>query len=87
QAFATRAMPVADERAALAAWCLAVGTAPPDPDANFHRANLASSRLRWERHSEFSTYGWDVAQTASEPFSWPLGEASPLGVALAAPGP
>ncbi|MFX6702201.1 DUF3422 family protein, partial [Acinetobacter baumannii] len=53
QAFATRSMPVADERAVLAAWCLAAGTAAPEPDANFHRASLASARLRWERHSEF----------------------------------
>ncbi len=87
QAFATRSMPVADERAVLAAWCLAAGTAAPEPDANFHRASLASARLRWERHSEFSTYGWDIAQTVAEPFSWPIGEASPLGATLAAPGP
>ncbi|WP_425467745.1 DUF3422 family protein [Phreatobacter stygius] len=87
QAFATQALPVAEERARLAAWCSAAGVAGPEPDANFHRASLPAARLRWERHSEFSTYGWDMAQTAPEPFSWPLAEPSPLGGALRAPGP
>ncbi|WP_252511096.1 DUF3422 family protein [Phreatobacter aquaticus] len=87
QAFATRELPTTEERSALDAWCGETGAARPDEGANFHRAVFPSARLRWERHSEFSTYGWDTAQPSTEPFAWPVGEPSPVGHALAPPGP
>ncbi len=86
-AFATAEVPVVQERATLAAWCGATGAARPDEGANFHRAVFPTSRLRWERHSEFSTYGWDVPAPAGDPFHWPLPQPSPVGGAVAAPGP
>ncbi len=86
-AFATQDMPVAEERAALARWCEATGAARPDEGANFHRAVFPTARLRWERHSEFSTYGWDVAGPDEEPFRTPLPEPSPVGLAIEPPGP
>jgi uncharacterized membrane-anchored protein len=87
QAFATRDVAVAAERAALTAWCEVTGAARPAEEANFHQAVFPQARLRWERHSEFSTYGWEVSHAAAEPFAWPLAEPTPLGESLAAPGP
>lgn len=87
QAFATAALPAAAERERLADWCRATGAARPDEAASFHRAEFATSRLRWERHSEFSSYGWDTASVTAEPFAWPIGELPPVGSALEPPGP
>jgi uncharacterized membrane-anchored protein len=86
-AFATDAAAVANDRAALAAWCRATGVTPPDADANFHRVEFPTGRLRWERHSEFTTYGWDVEPPASDPFGWPLSEPFPVGAGIPQPGP
>ncbi|MBX9617516.1 MAG: DUF3422 domain-containing protein [Hyphomicrobiales bacterium] len=72
---------------ALDHWCATTGGERPAPGANFHRIAFPSARLRWERHTEFTTYTWDTACTADEPFGWPLAEASPVGEALPAPGP
>jgi uncharacterized membrane-anchored protein len=87
QAFATRDVAVTDERAALAAWCAFTGAAKAGETANFHQVVFPAARLRWERHSEFSTYGWDTAPAGADPFAWPLAEPTPVGDALAAPGP
>jgi uncharacterized membrane-anchored protein len=86
-AFATGDLPVAAERAALSDWCIGTGAVRPDEGANFHRAVFPTARLRWERHSEFSTYGWDVPAPGGEPFHWPLPQPTPVGTSLAAPGP
>jgi uncharacterized membrane-anchored protein len=87
QAFSTAAVSPATERERLAAWCRTTGAARPDEAANFHRAEFATARLRWERHSEFSSYGWDTASVTAEPFAWPIGELPPVGAALEPPGP
>ncbi|MBL8568874.1 MAG: DUF3422 domain-containing protein [Phreatobacter sp.] len=86
-AFSTAERPAAAERAALARWCEATGAARPEDGANFHRAAFPTSHLRWERHSEFSTYGWDVPAPGGDPFHWPLAEPSPVGVSIDPPGP
>lgn len=44
------------ERAHLARLLAAHGAEPPGADAAFFRRDLGAFRLRWERHSEFSTY-------------------------------
>lgn len=80
-------MPVADERAALSAWCMTTGVPRPDDGANFHRMVFPTAALRWERHSEFSTYAWDVPQPGSDVFHWPLPQPTPVGTGIAAPGP
>lgn len=87
QAFATRDFSVAEERTTLAHWCDAAGAARPGEHANFHQSVFPASRLRWERHSEFSTYGWDTAPSGADPFAWPLGQPTPVGDTLPAPGP
>ena len=85
-AFSTAELSASAERATLAAWCTATGAARPDEGANFHRAVFPTARLRWERHSEFSTYGWDVPAPGADPFHWPLPQPTPVGGSLAAPG-
>ena len=35
------------------------GIAPPGRDANHHAMAWGQGTLRWERHTEFSTYFWD----------------------------
>jgi len=86
-AFSTADLAAESERAALSAWCTATGAVRPDEGANFHRAVFPTARLRWERHSEFSTYGWDVPAPGDDPFHWPLPQPTPVGGSLAAPGP
>ncbi len=86
-AFVTAAMPVAEERAALARWCAATGATRPEDGANYHRAVFPTAGLRWERHSEFSTYGWDVPAPGDDPFHWPLPAPTPVGASVGAPGP
>jgi uncharacterized membrane-anchored protein len=86
-AFSTGSLAAADERAALVRWCAATGADSPEEGANFHRAVFPTGGLRWERHSEFSTYGWDVPAPGEEPFHWPLPQPTPVGGSVPAPGP
>ncbi|MEO5376063.1 MAG: DUF3422 domain-containing protein [Alphaproteobacteria bacterium] len=44
------------ERAAITDLCHRVGAPVPAPFANYLSVDLGRFRLRWERHSEFSTY-------------------------------
>lgn len=46
------------ERELIAELCRAKGAAPPPSEAKFHLAELGDLRLRWERHTEFSTYAF-----------------------------
>lgn len=45
------------EREHVAALCRRFGAPPPAADSNFHLADLGAFRLRWERHTEFASYG------------------------------
>lgn len=44
------------ERAHLADLCARHAVNPPAPDANHFSADFGAFRLKWERHTEFSTY-------------------------------
>lgn len=48
------------ERALVAELCRAFGAPEPAADATFHLAELDGFRLRWERHTEFTTYAFFV---------------------------
>jgi uncharacterized membrane-anchored protein len=48
------------DRAALAAFCSARGLVPPKPSDKHHRVVLGGTTLRWEQHSEFTTYTWEI---------------------------
>ncbi|EWY37582.1 membrane protein [Skermanella stibiiresistens SB22] len=44
------------DRAHLARLCERAGVAPPPPGATHHSADLGTCRIKWERHTEFSSY-------------------------------
>jgi uncharacterized membrane-anchored protein len=70
---------------AIAALTQKNGTAAPLDDAKFHRFFLGDWELRWEQHTEFTTYTWSTAKGATEPFAHP----DPLGqgeIAFRPPG-
>lgn len=48
----------AGDRAHLSALCQRFGVSPPSADANYYRADFGQFRLRWERHTEFTSYSF-----------------------------
>ena len=70
------------DHAVLSQLSLRLGIAAPDRQARHHAMKWGSGSLRWERHTEFSTYLWEG----------PLGEAggaqedSPFGNGFSPPG-
>lgn len=61
----------------VAALCRRFGVDPPSPDAPFFYRDFGPFRLRWERHSEFSTYTVFVAGPGPAPFEDPALRALP----------
>ncbi len=66
------------DRTALTAFCARRGLEPPKESAKHHRAALGGATLRWEQHSEFTTYTWELPADAATPFH-------PAASALAGP--
>lgn len=58
-AFMTDGDAAARDREALAAFCTSLGLEGPSPGAKHHRAGFSGTLLRWESHSEFTTYSWE----------------------------
>ena len=48
--------------------CERYGVLPPKEDASHFSATLDSFKIRWEQHSEFSSYSFFVQNTSTEPF-------------------
>jgi uncharacterized membrane-anchored protein len=48
------------DRAALLALCESRGLPPPLPSEKHHRVSFGKTVLRWEQHSEFTTYTWEM---------------------------
>ena len=48
------------DRAALADFCTRRRLEPLQPSAKQHRVGLGGVTLRWEQHSEFTTYTWEL---------------------------
>jgi uncharacterized membrane-anchored protein len=74
------------ERAHLDALCAPFGVAPPPADAIHFSAQLGALRMKWERHSEFSTYTLFLPGQSATPFSEPPFSALPAGWLAAIPG-
>jgi uncharacterized membrane-anchored protein len=86
-AFLTDAAQAAADREALATFCAGRGVPPPPDGAKHHRARFAETSLRWEQHSEFTTYSWELPSTEPAPFL-PATGLLPHGMrALPQPGP
>jgi uncharacterized membrane-anchored protein len=66
------------DRAALVSFCSARGLAPPQPASKHHRVVFGGTALRWEQHSEFTTYTWELPSEANGAFH-------PAAAALAGP--
>jgi len=71
------------DRAAFTTMCRARGVEPPKDGAKQHRVALDGATLRWEQHSEFTTYTWELAAQGNTPF-YPV--TAPMS-ALPQPGP
>ncbi len=74
------------DREAVASLARSHGAPPPAADAKFHRLDLPRWRLRWEQHTEFTTYTWDTGVGAETPFSHPQADDLP-GLSFRQPGP
>ena len=82
-AFLTEANFEAD-RAILAEMSLGQGVAPPAADTSHHTMNWGNGTLRWEKHTEFSTYFWDAPAPALFGGEVPI---NPFGASFKTPGP
>ena len=60
-----------EEVAHLTALCERLAVDPPDAEAGHFTLEARGFRLRWERHTEFSTYTIFVSGAESEPFAEP----------------
>jgi len=70
------------DRAALVDFCIRRGLVAPKPGDKHHRLPFSGSVLRWEQHSEFTTYTWELASERLDPGTAPF---HPAASALAAP--
>ncbi|WP_428603737.1 DUF3422 family protein [Sedimenticola sp.] len=59
---------LAQEREMIAALCERFQVAPPAPNARHHSADMGLFRLKWERHSEFSSYTFFHTAPFDQPF-------------------
>jgi uncharacterized membrane-anchored protein len=87
-AFDTAGARAQADRANLVAFCESRGLQPPAAGEKHHRAPFGTTVLRWEQHSEFTTYTWEIpADPAGAPFYPDASSiASPMRL-LPQPGP
>ncbi len=86
-AFLTDSTQAAADREALMRFCNERGAAPPLDGAKHHRVRLGEASLRWEQHSEFTTYSWELPASAAAPFQPATGVLAHGMAALPQPGP
>jgi uncharacterized membrane-anchored protein len=88
-AFDTTAERGEADRAALGEFCAGRGLPVPKPGSKHHRVALGATVLRWEQHSEFTTYTWELPSEGRSalPFHPPASTlAQPMGL-VPQPGP
>jgi uncharacterized membrane-anchored protein len=54
------------DRAALAVFCASRGLSEPPKGAKHHRVVFGTTALRWEQHSEFTTYTWELPSETAD---------------------
>lgn len=84
-AFITNEDAARADRANISLLALGRGLPQPAADAKFCRIEIGAWELRWEQHTEFTTYTWATGQAAAAPFANP----DPLQtseIAFVAPG-
>jgi uncharacterized membrane-anchored protein len=70
------------DRAALVDFCARRGLVAPKPSDKHHLVAFGGTALRWEQHSEFTTYTWELQAATLAPGGAPF---HPPASALAAP--
>jgi uncharacterized membrane-anchored protein len=75
------------DRAALADFCARRRLEPLKPSAKHHRFAFSGAVLRWEQHSEFTTYTWELMSEADVPFHPAAALLATPMAALPQPGP
>lgn len=68
-AFMTDEAAAKADRQRVGAMATARGLAMPHKHAKYHRFAFGKWDLRWEQHTEFTTYTWSTGQGAEDPFS------------------
>jgi len=86
-AFATAGEAGRNDRAALAEFCARRGLEPLKPAAKQHRVALGGATLRWEQHSEFTTYTWELPSEGTTPFHPTAASLATPMAGLPQPGP
>jgi uncharacterized membrane-anchored protein len=86
-AFMTDHAQAVTDRTAVAAFCRDHGVPEPAVNAKHHRVALAGVTLRWEQHSEFTTYSWEMPGDPEQPFAPSGPERSAWMARLPQPGP
>ncbi len=66
------------DRQHLLALCERFGMAPPKQDSNHFTARFDNFQIRWEQHTEFSTYTFYATQVQTDPFKNPALKHVPL---------
>jgi uncharacterized membrane-anchored protein len=85
--FMTGGEAAAADRARLTAFCEARAKPGPREEARHHEVALADTRLRWEQHSEFTTYTWEIGDSDRVPFGRGAGSFAPILTEIEQPGP
>jgi uncharacterized membrane-anchored protein len=76
------------DRQNLVAFCAARGLPGPMPSENHYRVSLGATALRWEQHSEFTTYTWEMPSAATDaPFTPSVAVLEPQTRAIPQTGP
>jgi uncharacterized membrane-anchored protein len=76
------------DRAALTELCCKRDLQPPKPADKHHRISFGTTILRWEQHSEFTTYTWELsADVGDKPFCPPASSLATPMTAVPQPGP
>lgn len=85
--FMTAGEAATTDRAAFTDFCARRQLAPLQPGAKQHHVVFGGTMLRWEQHSEFTTYTWEMAAPVGAPFYPPASGLSAPMSALPQPGP
>ena len=75
------------DRAALADLCARRNLEPLKPSVKQHRVVLGGAMLRWEQHSEFTTYTWELPSPDTSPFHPDAASLAAPMASLPQPGP
>lgn len=76
----------AEDRSHVVDLCEIFGVAPPPEDAAHYAVNLGDTRLKWERHTEFTTYTFFRQTSTESNFDQPADQNIPQDWKDATPG-